>query len=214
MTVNIHRTFGNSNTVSSSELWKEMHRVARILQSEGAKEVSFTFQLTILIGFFRRIKETAGVRDYLTMEAVEQMKRNIGFHCKWVDKLKQRVDQQGLPYLVTDTYTKLLSDISSFSGIMHRSICQEIEKLMNPPLSTFLKDEESLENSPHLKDKLVLSTKQLVDAASNDICTICIVKKISTQEDFAILDKCAHLFCRTCIGAWLETKLVQKYPKC
>lgn len=146
------------------------------------------------------------------------IRQNVRFFLLCFGEVSDMIHSQDIPASIRRTHEDMLTDISQYLNRLERLIRRRLRELVNrneEPNSNlnqqnvfspkYLKDEESLISCPILKEKLASSSKTLVEAAADDLCTVCLEVKISTRENFAILDKCAHLFCRQCIKQWFKT---------
>ena len=124
---------------------------------------------------------------------------------------------QDIPESINRMHREMLLTVGQYLNRLIRLICRKLRELayrnqapnfnlnqqnVLPP--KYLKDEESLISCPSLKEKLASSSKTLVEAAADDFCSVCLGGNILTQENFAILNKCAHLFCQPCIKQWFK----------
>ena len=136
---------------------------------------------------------------------------NIKYITNWIMQSREHAFLSRRPCEVLYFYAVVLFSKFTKLHTIRQSLKQRIEILRIQNRSskptyepTFLNTKESLNICPDLKDKLTSSAETLLGTAANDICSICIEETISEQENFAILDKCVHLFCSLCISRWFE----------
>ena len=172
--------------------------------------------MTILT-LFTRIIRNSRIDQILNLPEIENISRRIASIRSWVTHLESYLNIHGLSDYGLSMHRNFIFRNFVYINEVHVRISQQIERLRyislanqfeptpeNFPVPTLLNDEESLSSCPVLKDKLASSTATLLDAAPDDICTVCLNAKISAKENFAILDKCVHLFCQVCIEKWFE----------
>lgn len=59
--------------------------------------------------------------------------------------------------------------------------------------------------SPRLYQKLIFFPTTVLSSSPSNHCAICIDYVFEENEDFAVLDNCAHLFCIPCITEWFDS---------
>lgn len=200
-----------NNTDSFAQKCEIIERIVVQTFNQSHTRIFSRSEMTILI-MVHKIFMLAfiGTEQYTILSEVPDTQRQVAKIVKWILNLRKRIRSSKLPREVKLSYGAFVFAKSLQINIVHLRLMQREEILRNPNLQnnrtpTFLKDEESLDTCPGLKDKLTSSTKTLMTAAGDDLCSICLQSKISTQENFAILNNCVHLFCRSCIGEWFKT---------
>ena len=173
--------------------------------------ISYLSEMTILNLIDWIIKISFNSADQYIISEIEDIQINMSFISNWIKDLKIHLLSCLLPNSAIYVYCIVIDRITLDINAIYQSLTQRIEALrpLHQPtgnnIPTYLETKESLDICPDLKDKLASSTKILMDVTANVLCSICIDEAISKQENFAILDKCVHLFCRPCIRQWFKT---------
>lgn len=82
---------------------------------------------------------------------------------------------------------------------------QVIKAKYLPPV--FVSSTDALnEQSWLLQEKIGSTVEELIQAASDNTCAVCLDDNIAKNEDCAVLDSCSHLYCGTCIQKWFKQK--------
>ena len=210
----------HNNTYTISQKCQVMEVVVRGIFFGSQTEMSFNSKMTVLTVLVKIIKSPFIRGDQFNIiSEVINMSRKITYIRGCITYLEINLGLQGFSSYVYRIYISSLNDKARQIDSFHEMLSERIDALSIPiqlthanriPQNnlenvTFLKDEESLNRCPSLKHKLASSTDTLVNSSSDDICSVCLVSTISTQTNFAILDKCVHLFCKLCIGKWFQT---------
>ena len=196
------------NDYSFPQKCEILERVGRQTFNLPQTKMSFRSRMTILFMLHKIIMMPGWGADTInTLSRVEEFTSQIAYIRGWYEIIGESVGSEPLPNTVKYFYTTLLIHKTFHIGVMHQSLIHELVTLRDTsstihPRPTFLKDDESLNQCPGLKDKVASSIKTVTEQATHDICTICLERKPSTQKNFAILDNCVHLFCRICIKIW------------
>ena len=151
----------------------------------------------------------AGVSHMHILSEAENMIPQITFLRRWIKNMVDNVGSAPLHNCAKWLYTGLLCNSTWRAFEMQQSLIRHVETMRNQDRPyyrkpKFLKDRESLNKCPSLKDNLSSSTKYLTEQTSPNRCSVCLERDISIKENFAILDKCVHLFCRICINRWFN----------
>lgn len=193
-----------NNSYTFTEKCETIHGILRKISHESQGQMSICSKMTIFSMIHSiTMRHFRTVQFDILVEA-QDTKDNFAYIFNWINTLLNTVHTYGLPLNVKAIYENFIFNKMCYYTSMYLDIKEEIEILQssNPP--TYLRDNDSITLCPSLKDKLDSSTKTLVDATNEDICTVCIEKTISEQDNFAILDACVHLFCKLCIGKWFK----------
>ena len=208
------------NTTSTiSQKCAIMADVVHGIYNEAQIEMSFQSKMIILT-VLAKISRCCFTSDdqFNDLSGVIHMRNQISSIRQWITYLEFSLEEQDLgfyetritrnclicrSYHIESLYDMLTQRIDILSQIRPTQVIRNLQNNFEEVM--FLTDEESLNRCPGLKDKLASSTKTLVDAAADDSCSVCLGSNVSSEEDFAILDACVHLFCKRCISRWFTT---------
>ena len=193
--------------------------VIRSIFNSNHAEVPFRLINTVMIITYKISKNCESeISELSNRDILRSVRRNVLIFLLCFREVSDIISSQDNPAAIKTTHEDMLSTVGQYLNHLDRLIRRRLRELVNrnqEPIFNlnqqnvlgpkYLKDEESLNSCPRLKEKLASSNKTLVEAAADDLCSVCLEENISARDNFAILDKCAHLFCQLCIDRWFKT---------
>ena len=81
-----------------------------------------------------------------------------------------------------------------------------IEPDSNFTFPLFFNDSKNSGNIHCMGQKFSGTIERLSDPETDDVCAICYGEDVTKQRDYALLDSCHHVYCKSCIQTWFETE--------
>lgn len=148
----------------------------------------------------------------IVQEIVHQLRRGVGSSAFLTEEVCQelmffltnmvQLECQCEPY-------KFLASIRQFRLTFLLQAAREIVPITVFRSADYLLKQQIVENCPTLTLRQKLdqteSIAALIGCSDVGSCSICMEDNV-TQVNFAILDKCNHLFCKECIATWFTNK--------
>lgn len=200
----------NNGSYSILQKCEKMGNVVRETFHQPQRPLSFITKLTIFNILNRILVKLFTLNPpYDIISEIEDISLQISYISTEIDGLIDSMHSEQFPSDIATVFEEACLGISVNFSSVKIELLQRIDFLASHHVlinhhPIILENEESLTKCPGLKDKLASSSKTLLDAAADVICSVCLFTDLSSQEDFAILDKCAHLFCKDCTKRWFE----------
>lgn len=190
---------------------EQMRSVVEEAFSTSRPRMSYRTKMTILNIIDSVFMMSFNLAEQCIISEIRESERNILYIADWCIQLKNDVISCGFCGSVKYLYADIVLSKSLKIHTITRLLTQRIVILRNNPhhsttfhKTTHLKYFESLSLCPRLKDRATSSDRRLAIWACDNLCCLCLKRRISSDDYYSILDKCEHLFCHSCTKMWFE----------